>query len=111
MNLALNQTWKNCLRMWKWIAGEWKKGRTNEDVGILKREWVQKHGFIGITSDCFFCEYATKRYSHDVPLCDNCPGHLVDKRFRCFATPYTHHKPIKFYRKLLQLDAKRRAKK
>jgi hypothetical protein len=100
----LDETWTECLRMWKWIVRQVKAGRT--DIGNLKRKWRKDNGYRNIRSDCFFCEYSSKR---DGNLCDNCPGKLVDKEFSCGGTDYDwSEKPLEFYKVLKKLNRKRK---
>lgn len=106
--LTLNETWKLCLSMWWWIAGQKKKGNTS-NINNLKWEWLEGHGFDygEISEDCFFCEYITQK---DIG-CVNCPGKMVSKRFSCTKTTYHYQsKPIAFYNKLVSLNRKRRKK-
>ena len=103
--LTLNETWKLCLSMWRWIARQWKKRNISADG--LKEEWLDNHGFAyeGIDKDCFFCKYTQQNNDGD---CDACPGKMVSERFSC--TKITHHyqyKPIAFYNKLVSLNRKR----
>lgn len=107
--MTLNQIWKNCLRMWKWIDKVWAPGM---DVVSMKEEWLREHmPDVWLMSNCFFCEY---NEDHQKRMgCGACPGKLVSKSFHCYDHPTYHHEkyPKKFYKKLLQLDAKRRAKR
>lgn len=106
--MTLNQTWKNCLQMWKWIDRVWEPG-----IGVtaLKKQWMRMHlPTISVTFDCFFCDYDEVR--GEKQRCVICPGRLVSNRFRCEAYTSYHwrDKPKQFYKKLLQLDAKRTQK-
>ena len=89
--------------MWRWIV---KQKRlypySKKSVNVLKRKWIENHGFSDIDDDCFFCEI-----SHFVE-CRDCPGILIDIEFRC-ADPEYHwfKKPIAFYNKLVSLNKKR----
>jgi len=108
--LTLEQTWRHCLAMWKWIAEEAKQGST-WDVYDLKAEWMDKHPqFGGIIVSCFFCHYDDEQGCGD---CSQCPGRLVDKEFHCLYHETYHfpEKPVKFYQKLLELNKKRKEKK
>ena len=101
---TLNQTWKHCLAMWKWIAKEIKTGST-KCVELLKVQWLEDNGFDDIYMDCFFCHYDTQRNGW---LCDDCPGKKVSGRFNCiWETCHYYDEPVKFYKKLLQLNRKR----
>ena len=105
----LDLCWKNCLRMWKWIAKNWKKGM---DVLSMKREWLIRNGFASenIFSNCFFCDYVFGE--NKGKNCEACPGMLVHPQFHCQNKTYDYcSKPKKFYAKLLHLNAKRKAAK
>jgi len=111
--MTLNQTWKECLRMWKWIAGQRNKGSTL-DVEGLKEQWLVDHGYDPgvIYFQCFFCGYAGIRQHGDFCCVNRCPGRLVSERFDCVADAYHYkYESIKFYQKLLELDAKRKLNK
>lgn len=98
----LDECWKNCLSMWRWIAKEVKAG-TDADVGDLKVGWLARHGFSNISDNCFFCDYG-RTYSE-------CPGKLVDKDFNCEDEDYDYwEEPIAFYNKLVSLNRKRKAR-
>jgi hypothetical protein len=106
--MTLNQTWKNCLRMWKWIDKTWQLGM---DIEALKEEWLNKYKpQLEIDSNCFFCDYEAQHNTNEILLCCKfCPGKLVSSRFSCMNKTYHYQNhPKKFYKKLLQLDAKRR---
>lgn len=124
--LTLSETWKQCLRMWKWIDENYPKkpGFDKLDLIIdLKNEWLDKNGIEDeLNSDCFFCEYAERRWNEEVEqylniswnreICYYCPGKLVDKEFSCTSVSYNYtEKPHKFYQKLLSLNKKRKDKK
>ncbi len=98
----LDRTWKNCLRMWKWISENWNPGRS---VEIMKRRWLKDHRFKNAPiSHCFFCQH--NAFHAD---CSDCPGRLVSKRFHCENVSYDYYnRPKRFYAKLLELDAKRK---
>jgi len=108
--LTLEQTWRHCLAMWKWIAEEVKQEGT-WDVYVLKIEWMYKHPQFGrIVAGCFFCQYD---YEQGTAACSQCPGRLVSKSFHCqdHKTYCFSEKPVKFYQKLLELNKKRKEKK
>lgn len=102
--MDLNETWKNCMSMWRWISENWKPGMS---VSIMKHQWLSKHGYTsdgGLDQNCFFCEYDVQ-LEHD---CENCPGTLVDDEFYCGTLEYCFRdKPHKFYLKLRRLNYKR----
>lgn len=110
--LTLNETWKLCLQMWKWIAGQARAGRT--DVWPMKEQWLEEHGFDfddeSINNACFFCEYHRQ---HPIKAEDcNCPAIKIDKAFSCMGGAYDFKRhPIAFYNKLVSLNRKRLKKK
>jgi len=108
--LNLDETWRLCLSMWRWIAKEKRTG-SRISVPTLKARWVKKYGFgaYEINGDCFFCEYIDKRSRH----CDSCPPCKVDNDFACNHKDYHYaSNPIAFYNKLVSLNRKRlKAKK
>ena len=107
--LTLSETWTLCLQMWKWIAGQVKKGRT--ETGALKKEWLLEHdwGDGELVNNCFFCEWAlgkddAETYSYGG--CPNrCPASKIDENFSCRNIEYDYYDcPIKFYQKLVRLN-------
>ena len=112
--LTLDETWKQCLEMWKWIAKQ-VRGGDKDEVWHLKVRWLEAHG-IGeedINSDCFFCEY-TGRWGNRFGNCGICPAVKVDPDFRCQDTWYDfEEEPIKFYNKISRIYRiyKKRSKK
>jgi len=109
----LDRTWKNCLRMWKWVSESWER---KKGVTQLKRRWLQDNGFVPeeFHAYCFFCEYAGVIEDDDgdeMENCKACPAAMIETGFVCDAQPHSYmHKPKAFYRKLLALDKKRRQK-
>lgn len=103
--LTLNETWKRCLRMWRWIVKEWEKDNT-QIVGILKEIWLEKYDpDANLEYDCYFCNYYMESN------CSNCPPVLVNKKFRCWNSSYSFDcKPNKFLAKLEQLNKIRLSK-
>lgn len=102
MKLTLNQTWKYCLRMWKWITEQIKKGN-KASIWTLKEEWLKNNGFKNkrIRDKCFFCNYCHQ-------YCEKCPACLIEGDFYCMDLDYDYIiEPIKFYNKLIQLNEKR----
>lgn len=109
----LDETWKNCLAMWKWIAyivvWRWIARRVRRQgdfayIASLKEEWVRKHNFPEIYGNCFFCDALVLPRS-----CLNCPGTKIDPDFNCWTPEYNYHRhPIKFYMKLVSLNRKRK---
>ncbi len=108
----LDRCWKNCLRMWKWVSENYEN---HTSVATLKRDWLKRHRFRKhILSYCFFCQWADRHGEEKFIAeigCLHCPGRLVDARFKCGNIRYDYNSnPKAFYRKLLALDKKRRAK-
>ena len=104
--LTLNETWRLCLSMWRWIA-KMKRNGSVCSVLELKEIWLIKHGFgLGdIYLGCFFCE---EGHHADIGRCVNCPGRKVDQTFDCRYFEYNFQdKPIQFYNKLVSLNRKR----
>lgn len=111
--LTLNQTWVLCLRMWRWIAKEWKK--LEEDphdihywVVLQKAKWLRDHGYASIKNNCFFCERVDDRVH--VIDCVDCPGALVDSEFHCYDAGWCFDPP-RFLSELLRLNRIRKGKK
>jgi hypothetical protein len=112
MKLTLEQTWRECLRMWKYVAAKATKGC---DVPGIKERWCEDRG-IHPHCECFFCEYACARLEGKTDFlynrCSHCPGRKVDPEFDCFARAYSWEaRPKTFYRKLVALNRKRVATK
>jgi len=124
--LTLDETWKHCLSMWRWIARQIRKygikkfdQLNNLDktdfVDRLKGRWLCRHGFAeyGLQNDCFFCAYAHRHWGYS-PICGECPATLIQPSFHCnddedvecFKHSYCIH-PIGFYNKLVSLNRKR----
>ena len=95
--LSLNDTWEQCLKMWKWISRQWLN--TKLDALDLKGLWLEENGYgkREIEANCFFCHSCHQD-------CNKCPGRLIDADFDCVDSDYTYHKPRLFYAKLKQLD-------
>jgi len=106
--LTLAKTWQECLRMWKWIDKQIEKDK-DLYAGDLKWQWLRENSIGTLHMGCFFCEYDLRESGED--HCISCPGKLINKRFECERVTYCWaDKPRKFYQKLLQLNAKRKAK-
>ena len=110
--MTLNKTWKECLRMWKWIVKQTGNNvyESSFVVDSLKYRWLKEHGYkpSTICCFCFFCEITADGAGYH---CTKCPGVKVSRYFRCTNLTYFWAKyPAKFYKKLLQLDAKRKNK-
>ena len=106
----LDRCWKNCLRLWKWVSENWTP---NTNVATLKPLWLKQHKFKKrIIASCFFCQYAEDHGENNFIAengCPECPGALVDARFKCGNIRYSYQRnPKAFYAKLLKLDAKRK---
>ncbi len=106
----LDETWRLCLKMWKWIVKEWRKGK-GQNVEILKAVWLKKNHFKDIKDDCFFCNYAVrvfKRGRLEKYVCYYCPAAKIDKEFSCVLSECNYFRsPDKFLNKLRALNRKR----
>lgn len=108
-NLDLDRSWKLCKQMWKWISEEYTGlYNSEEEVAILKDQWLQDHNIRNVELDCFFCDWAKKTKAEFTTYgnyCNLCPGKLVDPKFSCVNPKYHYvDKPKAFYQKILHLD-------
>jgi hypothetical protein len=110
--LTLNETWEQCLKMWKWISRQclghtklWCKSNVNR----LKIEWFESNNLSGVHFHCFFCHSRTGGRTNGIDC--GCPAHKVDKNFSC-TTPEHHYMshPRLFYAKLKELNKIRLSK-
>ena len=114
--MTLEKTWKECLRMWKWVAYI-RMGRLDDtlhrlDVLKLKAIWLSTNNYDDILNDCFFCDYADEHSGNADPGdCEKCPGQFVDREFNCCKDPNYLNKSIEFYNLLVKLNKKRLSKK
>lgn len=110
LDLTLEQTWAECLKMWKWIVENYKKLELT--IWNAKRKWLNENGYrnVKVKGACFFCHYVAR--GEDVKKgCFICPGALVDATFHCATFHSDYHwsnTPENFYHKLLELDKIRR---
>ncbi len=111
---VLDRSWKNCLRMWKWISENLPDGFSAASgavkefvIDTLKRTWLKKNRFTNkMSNDCFFCAYDEK-YGDD---CEHCPAKLVETHFHCGDWSYHYYfNPIEFYNRLIKYDKIREA--
>ena len=101
--LTLDQTWEQCLKMWRWIVRQ----PCPRDVDALKTQWLEKNGFNYVQAGCFFCEFTQKDEA-----CSRCPGAKVDRDFRCWDEDYEwEEKPAAFLREITELNKIRLTKK
>lgn len=108
MRMNLDDTWKNCLSMWRWIAKE-VRGGNKRSSACLKRDWLRRRDIRHISSDCFFCHFGV---THDLQVknaeCEICPASKIDPTFYCMTVEYDYcAEPIAFYNKLVSLNRKR----
>jgi hypothetical protein len=96
--------------MWKWIVRWQKRLSVTPSVSELKVMWMEANGYKEdeILNDCFFCEYSNNQKGNN---CTTCPGSLVSENFTCETNcvDWSIH-PEKFYKKLLELNRKRKKK-
>lgn len=111
MKMSLDQTWKNCMSMWRSMARKVRAGDTRHAFD-LKQEWLNDHGFdlSSMTDACFFCQYAKDNTPKKrISTCSYCPACMVDPDFDCDRTDlsYSWDEVIGFYNKLVSLNRKR----
>ncbi len=106
--LNLDETWRLCLKMWKWVVKQRRSGR-KDNIDSLKEEWCDENHYQEIILSCFFCEY-DKRYGNQ---CFSCPARRIEKDFKCHGAVAIHYffNPEEFYKNLLRLNKIRLAKK
>lgn len=111
--LTIDQTWEQCLAMWKWISRRCK-GKywywCENNVSALKIHWLKQHGIKDgeINQNCFFC-HKSGAINY---CCPECPGKKVDPIFSCMCGEYDFEEsPRKFYAELKRLNKIRLAKK
>jgi hypothetical protein len=107
--LTVDQTWEQCLAMWKWISRQCKgksKKWVRANLYHLKASWMKKNVTEpdSVMNDCFFCEYDSKRDG----LINNgcfCPARKIDKDFDCMRKTYSYCQlPRLFYAELKRLN-------
>ena len=104
ITLTLDMAWDLCLEQWDWIKAEIEAG-SKLSTKKLKDQWCKENGYEAIWGYCFFCEYAKQQPRIDSPLCDNCPGRLVDPKFHCNKEKYYYcRKPLAFHAELVRLN-------
>jgi len=118
--MNLDETWKNCLSMWRHaarkiraIAGFNQMPCNNQSdlIDEIKDAWCEKRDFKNITHDCFFCNFAGSTHTRSLCCNEKCPARRVDNSFYCDNDNYHYlHNPIAFYNKLMALDRKRKKK-
>ena len=113
--LTINETWEQCLAMWKWISRRCEKGKvylgSSNHVPNLKVEYLNDIGIRDMSGDCFFCDMSTP--NDDLSFdCNNCPAKKVDRHFDCCSGEYNfEYSPRLFYAKLKELNKIRLPKK
>ncbi len=112
---ALDRSWINCLRMWKWITENLPEGFSESSNGTKqviikhrKAQWLRENKFTkSLLNDCFFC--ASSAPNHEKG-CGKCPAKLVRKSFCCMEDGFHYAlDPINFYHRVLKLSKRRRA--
>jgi hypothetical protein len=111
----INDYWRECLRMWRWIVAQNPQTtRFLNNVIQLKREWLKKENYKKgtILGNCFFCHsagYLTTDPENLAADCSKCPAVAIDPEFDCALREYNYlYKPKSFLAKLERLDKKRR---
>lgn len=119
--LNLDETWRLCLQMWRWIDEQIEKHDMHcwENHNLkslwLKKQRIKRH----VLMNCFFCDYAEKRNGLLVKdnnsnyNCPECPARLVNRKFNCekWKSYCWCDNPRAFYVKLVALNKIRLAKK
>ena len=116
--LTLDQTWEQCLAMWKWMVEQLDAG-SEKSTKLLKQDYMAISGLSMDNGDnCFFCDYHEAAgfeildgFDSDEPICQKCPGCLIDPSFDCMCEDYHHSHPRLFYAKLKELNKIRLDKK
>ena len=111
LNLDLDKTWTECLRMWEYVS---RMCLIKNDSGYWKGVWLDNNfPDEWFECDCFFCEYNGGSEHPEIEGgCKNCPGTLVDPSFHCeksheFPIDYDwKENPREFYKKIKQLHKK-----
>jgi len=105
--LSLDETWKQCLAMWKWVAGHSARGHA-----FRKATWLYEHGFKYTHFGCFFCAYAKSKGVRSIECISRCPARRVDPNFFCTDSEiHFEYHPRRFYHRLVALNKERLAKR
>ena len=110
MNLTLDETWEECIKMWRWIVANRRPG---DNIHTSKRAYADKLYPEGeMPCNCFFCDYAEAN-EKTRSICLSCPGVLVDPSFVCDHPHYAYNgtRPELFLAKLEELNRIRLSKK
>ena len=104
---TLNQTWKLCRRVSRWIAKP-----ENEEISVhtLKKRWFHKNGFDNsVIRHCFFCDFTVNATGR--VICAWCLRKAVSPNFHCCNDSYHYSRNRKaFYKELLRLNRIRKGK-
>lgn len=106
--LTLDQTWVECLKMWRWIVRQVKVAKAKRGswgTDGLKQQWLAAHGYepSKISSTCFFCDWDDKYIASG--CCSRCPAVMIEKDWTCSeARHYYLCKPIAFLAELNRLN-------
>ncbi len=97
--MNLQDTWRNCDKMWEWIAENWDGTVHPADMKI---EWLKKNRFTRERKwECFFCDYTVDKDFH--VDCSKCPAFgNKSGSFACehYKTYNWQEEPKAFYRKI-----------
>jgi hypothetical protein len=110
--LTINETWEQCLAMWKWISRQCL-GKSKEwcvsNVNRLKIEWMAYNKIQGIHVHCFFCHNRSGGRTNGINC--GCPAKKIDKSFNCVTSAYHYmNYPREFYAELKRLNKIRLSK-
>lgn len=122
--LTIEQAWTLCLKMWKWIAENYKNDKI-ESTTQLKKRWLKENKTLPEMKDvdinylsfsCFFCQYNVEQRASKIKVnyddanmdCSKCPAKLVSKRFCCerYEAYNWMCKPKQFYKRIKELHEK-----
>ena len=98
-HLTYDMAWKLCIEQWDWMEEQ-----GFGDIGILKFDWLIKHGYEDIHENCFFCHYAKQQSGQCSNYCEYCPPRKIDPNFQCECDRYHYRgQPHKFHAKIKTL--------
>lgn len=100
--LTLDETWKQCLKMWRWIVKQ-KKLHPYSEVNVLKRKWFRKYSpRDSKLAHCFFCDYNKANHGG---YCRKCPATVIDQSFYCGNSKYHFaYEPTAFLKEITRLN-------
>ena len=118
--LTIDQTWEQCLAMWKWVSKqcgdnydcdsvECQDGVDcrdcpyNSPVNSLKEKWLEDNNYQDIFQDCFFCDLTEDENGNG--NCRECQLRIEGVSFSCTEEGQNYeYNPKSFYAKLKELN-------